>query len=55
LTVAAGDNVVRLLPPLIIGEEEAAEGVARLERACAKLSRSDAAASKPGSNAEAAQ
>ena len=22
LTVAAGDNVVRLLPPLIIGEEE---------------------------------
>jgi acetylornithine/N-succinyldiaminopimelate aminotransferase len=55
LTVAAGDNVVRLLPPLIIGEEEAAEGVARLERACAKLSRSDAAEPKPGSNEEVAQ
>jgi acetylornithine/N-succinyldiaminopimelate aminotransferase len=37
LTVAAGDNVVRLLPPLIISEAEIAEGVARLDRACAKL------------------
>src|SRR6201996_6777857 len=27
ITVAAGDNVVRLLPPLIISEEEVAEGV----------------------------
>ncbi|TCR68828.1 aspartate aminotransferase family protein [Bosea sp. BK604] len=31
LVVAAGDNVVRLLPPLIIGETEVAEAVARLE------------------------
>jgi acetylornithine/N-succinyldiaminopimelate aminotransferase len=38
LTVAAGDNVVRLLPPLIVSEWEIAEGVARLDRACAKLS-----------------
>jgi acetylornithine/N-succinyldiaminopimelate aminotransferase len=38
LTVAAGDNVVRLLPPLIVSEQEIAEGVARLDRACAKLS-----------------
>jgi acetylornithine/N-succinyldiaminopimelate aminotransferase len=38
LTVAAGDNVVRLLPPLIISEQEMAEGVARLDRACARLS-----------------
>ncbi len=37
LTVAAGDNVVRLLPPLIVSEAEIAEGVARLDRACAKL------------------
>ena len=36
-TVAAGDNVVRLLPPLIISEQEIAEGVARLDRACAQL------------------
>jgi acetylornithine/N-succinyldiaminopimelate aminotransferase len=37
LAVGAGDNVVRLLPPLIISEQEIAEGVARLDRACAKL------------------
>jgi acetylornithine/N-succinyldiaminopimelate aminotransferase len=40
LAVGAGDNVVRLLPPLIISEQEIAEGVARLDRACARLSRS---------------
>jgi acetylornithine/N-succinyldiaminopimelate aminotransferase len=39
LTVAAGDNVVRLLPPLIVSEAEIAEGIARLDRACAALSR----------------
>jgi acetylornithine/N-succinyldiaminopimelate aminotransferase len=33
LVVAAGDNVVRLLPPLIIGEAEVAEAVSRLDRA----------------------
>ena len=33
LVVAAGDNVVRLLPPLIIGEAEVAEAVARLDQA----------------------
>ena len=32
LVVAAGDNVVRLLPPLIISEDEAGEAVARLDR-----------------------
>ena len=31
LVVGAGDNVVRLLPPLILSEAEVAEGVARLE------------------------
>ena len=39
LTVGAGDNVVRLLPPLIISEQELAEGVTRLDRACAQLNR----------------
>lgn len=39
ITVSAGDNVVRLLPPLIIGEGEIAEAVVRLERACASLAR----------------
>jgi acetylornithine/N-succinyldiaminopimelate aminotransferase len=39
LTVGAGDNVVRLLPPLIVSEQEIAEGVARLDRALARLRR----------------
>jgi acetylornithine/N-succinyldiaminopimelate aminotransferase len=38
LTVGAGENVVRLLPPLIVSETEIEEAVRRLERACAKLS-----------------
>ncbi len=37
ITVAAGDNVVRLLPPLIIGEAEISEAIARIDRACVKL------------------
>ena len=37
LAVAAGDNVVRLLPPLIVEEAEIAEGVARLDRAATAL------------------
>lgn len=42
ITVAAGDNVVRLLPPLIINEAEIAEAVARIDRACTKLAQSHA-------------
>ncbi|HVV42803.1 MAG TPA: aspartate aminotransferase family protein [Nitrobacter sp.] len=38
LTVGAGDNVVRFLPPLIVTEAEIEESVQRLERACAALS-----------------
>ncbi|ETR77267.1 acetylornithine aminotransferase [Afipia sp. P52-10] len=38
LTVAAGDNVLRMLPPLIVSEAEIDEAVQRIERACAKLS-----------------
>jgi acetylornithine/N-succinyldiaminopimelate aminotransferase len=37
LTVPAGDNVVRLLPPLIITEEELADGVRRLDAACRRI------------------
>lgn len=37
LTVGAGDNVVRLLPPLIISNDEARDALARLEKACAAL------------------
>jgi len=38
LTVGAGENVVRFLPPLIVTETEIEESVRRLERACEKLS-----------------
>jgi acetylornithine/N-succinyldiaminopimelate aminotransferase len=38
LTVGAGDNVVRFLPPLIVTEAEIEEAVQRLDRACAALS-----------------
>jgi acetylornithine/N-succinyldiaminopimelate aminotransferase len=46
LTVAAGDNVVRLLPPLIAGEAEIAEAVGMIERACARLACTQAPAGK---------
>jgi acetylornithine/N-succinyldiaminopimelate aminotransferase len=45
LAVGAGDNVARLLPPLIIGEADVAEAVQRIDRACTRIER---AASKPG-------
>src|SRR6202000_3339027 len=38
LTVGAGDNVVRFLPPLIVNEAEIEQSVQRLDRACAALS-----------------
>jgi acetylornithine/N-succinyldiaminopimelate aminotransferase len=39
LTVSAGDNVVRLLPPLIVNEAEVAEAVRRIDRACEAVER----------------
>ena len=46
LTVAAGENVVRLLPPLIIGEAEIAEAVNKLDAACRKIEASLAATTR---------
>jgi len=37
LAVGAGDNVVRLLPPLVVNETEISEALARLDKACAAL------------------
>ncbi len=37
LTVGAGDNVVRLMPPLNISDEDLAEAVRRLSRALKSL------------------
>jgi len=44
LTVGAGDNVVRLVPPLTIGDSEITEMFERLDRACARVEASQAAA-----------
>jgi acetylornithine/N-succinyldiaminopimelate aminotransferase len=40
LVVGAGDNVVRVLPPLIVADHEISEGVERLSRALAHVSKS---------------
>ncbi|MBW7964643.1 aspartate aminotransferase family protein [Bradyrhizobium sp. BR 10261] len=45
LTVGAGDNVVRFLPPLIVTEAEIEDSIVRLERACTALSGNKRAAS----------
>jgi len=44
LTVAAADNVVRILPPLTVTDDEIAEAVARLEAAAAALTAQEAGA-----------
>jgi len=46
IALGAGDNVVRLLPPLIVSEEEIAEAVSRLDRACTRIERAHAQPSK---------
>lgn len=43
LAVPAGDNVLRLLPPLTVTAQEAREGLARIERAAEKLTAAKAA------------
>jgi acetylornithine/N-succinyldiaminopimelate aminotransferase len=45
LLIPAGDNVVRLLPPLIIGDDEIAEAWRRLDAAARALA--DKASSRP--------
>ena len=44
LTVAAGENVVRVLPPLNVSEAQLREGVAMLEKAAAALEKQKVAA-----------
>jgi acetylornithine/N-succinyldiaminopimelate aminotransferase len=48
LSVGAGENVVRLVPPLIVGETEIAEAVARIDRACANIERAQQSSRQPG-------
>jgi acetylornithine/N-succinyldiaminopimelate aminotransferase len=49
LTVGAGDNTVRLLPPLIVSEAEIGEAVMRIDRACARLAKTHARAKEAAS------
>jgi acetylornithine/N-succinyldiaminopimelate aminotransferase len=37
LTITAGDNVLRLLPPLVVSDADIGDAVARLDRACRAL------------------
>jgi acetylornithine/N-succinyldiaminopimelate aminotransferase len=48
LTVAAGENVVRLLPPLIAGEKEISEAVGMIDRACARMAQAAGEQRKQG-------
>ena len=48
LSVGAGENVVRLVPPLIIGEAEIAEAVARIDRACTSIERARQSSARQG-------
>ena len=50
LSVVAGDNVLRLLPPLIVSDAEIEEGLTRLRRACQALSLCDIAGASVGGN-----
>lgn len=39
IAIPAGDNVLRLLPPLIVSDEEIREGIRRIEAACQNVRR----------------
>ncbi|UVF19009.1 aspartate aminotransferase family protein [Microvirga terrae] len=48
VVIGAGDNVVRLLPPLIITEADLGEAIDRLDAACAAIEAGQQAAAQPG-------
>ena len=48
LVIAAGDNVVRLLPPLVVTDAEIAEAIGRLDAACSDLEAKGAPAGVTG-------
>ena len=54
IALAAGDNVLRLLPPLIVSEAEIAEAVSRIDRACARLERAHPRQAESAARQEAA-
>jgi acetylornithine/N-succinyldiaminopimelate aminotransferase len=48
LAVGAGENVVRLLPPLVVSEAEIDQAVGMIDRACTRIARSRAQPRKEG-------
>jgi acetylornithine/N-succinyldiaminopimelate aminotransferase len=48
IVIGAGDNVVRLLPPLIITEADLGEAMDRLDAACAAIEAEQQTATQPG-------
>ena len=48
IVIGAGDNVVRLLPPLIITEADLAEAIDRLDAACAAIELKQKTDAQPG-------
>jgi acetylornithine/N-succinyldiaminopimelate aminotransferase len=52
LAAAAGDNVVRMLPPLIIGEPEIAEAVDRIDRAAGRIEQARRESATAGAEAK---
>ncbi|MBD2749458.1 aspartate aminotransferase family protein [Microvirga sp. BT688] len=48
IVIGAGDNVVRLLPPLIISEADLGEAIDRLDATCTAIETAQQAASQPG-------
>jgi acetylornithine/N-succinyldiaminopimelate aminotransferase len=48
LAVGAGDNVVRLLPPLVVSEAEIDQAVKMIDRACTRIEQAQAVPRKEG-------
>ena len=48
LLIGAGDNVVRLLPPLIIGDAEISDAVNRIDAACLAIEAEQKSTAQPG-------
>jgi acetylornithine/N-succinyldiaminopimelate aminotransferase len=48
IVIGAGENVARLLPPLIVTEAEVGEAVDRLDAACSAIEAGLKAVAKPG-------
>jgi acetylornithine/N-succinyldiaminopimelate aminotransferase len=51
IVIPAGENVVRIVPPLVISEDELKEGVRRLEAACRHFKNASAPLGTQGAKA----